>query len=102
MGGRTPTLTLLFLLACNNDNRPPEPAPDAYPPPAQACDVDGGCPPPVSGCATGGWQYYYDNGQCNAGQCTFETKYYWCQCGCDNGDQCWSCAPTNAGPVKGH
>jgi hypothetical protein len=93
---------MFFLVACN-DHRPPEPQPDAYPAPAQACDADAGCPPPVSGCTANGWQYYFDNGQCTAGnQCTFETKYYWCECGCKDGDYCWSCGPTVAGPVQGH
>jgi len=54
--------------------------------PAVACDVDAGgdsglCPPPSSVCADSTWLVFYDNGQCVAGQCTWEKRYIECVVG---------------------
>jgi hypothetical protein len=67
------------------------PAPLGPPPPQVACDGDGGvdaalCSPPPSACAADSdWLIYYDNGQCVAGQCAWETRRVYCNYGCDSG-----------------
>ena len=79
-------LAFVMLLGCNNDSStPPDAA--AYPPPNESCTdagVDGGyvCSPPPGGCADQHWLYYYDNGQCQQGQCRWTTSFFYC------GEQC--------------
>jgi hypothetical protein len=77
----TRVLALAMLLGCNNDSTPPDAA--AYPPPSESCTdagVDGGnvCSPPTGGCADQHWLYYYDNGQCQQGECHWSTSFFYC------------------------
>jgi hypothetical protein len=65
-------------------------APSAQEPPPSACDVDAGldagvCPPPASVCNDSSWMVYYDDGQCVAGQCSWEIREQYCPDGCRSG-----------------
>jgi hypothetical protein len=68
---------MAVLLGCDNP-------PDAknYPAPPEPCSDAGLCTPPAGGCADQHWLYYYDDGQCQQGACTWETKFYNCSQTC--------------------
>jgi hypothetical protein len=99
-------LFALFILACDS-GPPPPPDAAAYPPPQRACgDLDAGdagdpCAPPPGGC-TGSYQYYYDDGVCTNGQCAWQTKFYYCPCGCYQSNLCYSCSSETAPYAGGH
>ncbi len=67
------------------------PVPSAPAPPAIACSVGAGadasqvCPPPPPQCAESNWLVSYDNSQCVAGTCAWETHYVTCEFTCDGG-----------------
>ncbi len=81
---------------------PTPPDVSKYPPPAESCTPDAGadadvtCAPPTSGCADEHWLYYYDDGQCEQGQCSWETKFFYCDDRCVGGGQggCYNAGST--------
>jgi hypothetical protein len=65
------------------------PVPAGPQPPQVSCSGgDGGsgvCVPPPSVCASTVWLVYYDQGECDAGQCTWQERYARCADGCASG-----------------
>ena len=69
---------------------PPAPAPtETACSTSASADASDVCPLPQSTCADGRWLVFYDNGQCTAGTCVWETRYYACTTGC-SGHSCLS------------
>jgi hypothetical protein len=60
-------------------------------PPATPCsarvglDASDPCPPPASACADSKYLVYYDDGQCVAGSCVWQVRYFNCGQGCSFG-----------------
>jgi hypothetical protein len=59
-----------------------QPVPPAPPPPQVSCTAGSGdaalCPPPRSACLDSAWLVYYDQGECVAGQCSWQVRYGYC------------------------
>jgi hypothetical protein len=62
--------------------QPVPPAPAVTP---VACSEAGACPLPASRCAGSGWLVYYDQGECDAGLCTWQERYSPCAAACRSG-----------------